>query len=282
MDIWTVLAYWIWKYVQTFKLSPSEDMDLASSVLTTKVWGEGFVRMHAFLWYICTADTGWLQDRAACNEKWPAISGENACCGKAVFCSSLLRAKGRVFMVWRATRKHYFLVECVQGCRKSKGQARLWAMLCEHHIVLHGHFIWTPLSVPDRPKPLKPGKHFWLGAGEWFSWNPRDHPIAQASSPASAWRLGFEDTWPFSLHDWMDWDLNMPSPLPSHYCRPWRWTVFSMKPREKFSSHCLISAAAMVYKHKHCFPAVPILPVKVSRRSPATKRAWMAHGEALT
>lgn len=57
---------------------------------------------------------------------------------------------------------------------------------------------------------------------------------------------------------------------------------FSMKPREKFSSHCLISAAATVYKHKHCPPEVPILPTKVSSRSPVTKRAWMAHGEALT
>lgn len=58
-----------------------------------------------------------------------------------------------------------------------KGQARLWAMPCEHHIALHGHFIWTRLSVPDRPKPLKPGEHFWLGSSEWFPWYLRDHPI---------------------------------------------------------------------------------------------------------
>lgn len=33
----------------------------------------------------------------------PATSGENACCGKAAFCFSPLRDKGRMFTVWRAT-----------------------------------------------------------------------------------------------------------------------------------------------------------------------------------
>lgn len=192
--------------MQTFKPSLSEDMDLAFSVLTTEAWGAGFARMA------CVSSV-----YLYCRHR--LITGQG-CSQWETYLLHLVK-----MLVVGKQRSAFHHWETKEGCLQSeepRGKALVPGQMCAEAQdgqgpgQAMGNAMWAPYCAAW-PLHLDTTVCSWQTQAleawgtflAWFRWvvslesKRPPYRIGQftCNSPASAWRLGFEDTWPSSLHE---------------------------------------------------------------------------------